>query len=189
MLFAEIWGALFYLLNKISFSRVERSETPEQKRRWRILAWIVYLIGLPAILIFYGIKRDWMVVFVEAGGGPAMAYGLVRALRGKEGAPKWLDTLALVSAFVGIGVSLYDLGGFNQITQLCELGLVVGFLFGTYLLAKERPVGYLFFMLMIGSNLFLLWIQSGYVLFCQQIISMVFVVDAFRMYRRKARVA
>jgi len=36
-LFHQLWGALFYLLNKIFFSMAERASNTQDKRKWFIL--------------------------------------------------------------------------------------------------------------------------------------------------------
>ena len=167
--FLQIWGGVFYLLNKFFFSRAERTRG-DLKRQWRIRAWAVYLVGLPAILVFYGLQSNWMVVFVEAGGGPGMLFGLIAARRGLDHASKFWERFAIGAAVVGIAVSLIHIGWFTRITQVFELGLAAGFLCGTILVAKQKGIGYLFYMLMIGSNLFLLSHQDGMILFGQQIL-------------------
>lgn len=141
--FLQIWGGVFYLLNKIFFSRVERSASERKKRLWRIWSWIVYLIGLPGWVIIFVIERNWIAAALETGGVPSMFMGLVIALKGKGKEPKWLNYISLVAMFVGISFSLYDFGGLTSITQILELGIVAGFLTGTYLLAREKPVGHL----------------------------------------------
>jgi len=184
--FLQFWGGGFYLLNKIFFSRLERSSI-ENKRKWQISAWTVYLIGLPAWVIIFVTKHNWMAAAVEAGGAAAMVLGLVISVRGVGKAPKWLDFIALVSAILGIIYSLYDFGGINTINQVFELGVVVGFLCGTYLLAKQKSIGYLFFALMNGSNASLMHIQEYPWLALQQIISLCFVADAYFMQVRTSR--
>jgi len=156
-------------------------------QRWRVNAWTVYLIGLPAWIIIFISERNWIAAALEAGGAPAMVLGLVVALRGKGKAPKWLDYIALIAIMLGLSYSWYDFGGVTTINQWLELGMVTGFLSGTYLLAKERPVGYLCFLLMVSSNLCLMWIQDYPWLALQQLISLGFILDAFFAERRKSK--
>jgi len=130
-----------------------------------------------------------MAASVEAGGATSMILGLVIARRGLGKVPKWLDYIARAAAVLGIAYSLYDLGGLTAITQLFELGIVVGFLVGTYLLAKQKPSGYPWFMLMNLSNAVLMALEGYPWLTMQQIFSFCFVLDAFLMQREKARKA
>ena len=184
-------GGGFYLLNKIflSFSEHARNRGDEARaRKWRIASWAVYLVGLPPWVIIFVSWRNWTAASVEASGAPAMLLGLVIALRGTtKNPPRWLDHLALVCIPLGFGYSLYDFGGITTINQWLEIGLVLGFLVGTYLLAKERASGYLWYVLMHVACGWLMWIQGYPWLFLQQLVSLVFIVDAYRMTRRVSR--
>src|SRR3989338_3130558 len=145
--FLQIWGGFFYLLNKIFFSRSERS-AGEKRRKWRIASWVVYLVGLPAVVPMLLIKEDYIFAMFEVGGAPAMVLGLIIALRGKGRAPKWLHAIAVTSIVGGLGWSIYELEGITRLTQLIEIGAVLGFLIGTYQLAREQATGYLWYVLM-----------------------------------------
>src|SRR5204863_6448945 len=113
----QVWGGSFYLLNKIFFSRKERT-IGERSRMWRIWAWIVYILGLPFWLVILAHEKDWMVTFVEAGGLPSMLLGLTLAFQRKHQDSTALtrklrvilDRFAVVSAVLGIGYSLYHFG-------------------------------------------------------------------------------
>lgn len=182
-------GGGFYLLNKIflSFSERARNRGDETRaRKWRIASWAVYLIGLPPWVIIFVSWRKWIAASVEASGAPAMVLGLVIALRGTtKNLPRWLDHLARVCIPLGFGYSLYDFGGITTINQWLEIGLVLGFLAGTYLLAKERASGYLWYVLMHVTAGWLMWIQGYPWLFLQQLVSLVFIVDAYRMSQKR----
>lgn len=190
--FLQLLGGAGYLLNKIFFSFAERARAKERKekeRRWRIVAWAVYIGGLPPwVIIFIG-RHNWIAASVEASGVPAMFLGLVLALKGLDyKLPRWLDRLAFASIVLGFTYSLYDFGGLTAITQWLEIGLAAGFLFGTYQLAKKRRSGYLWFILMHVSCGALMWIQSYRWLFVQQIVSLAFIVDAYWTWRRARRI-
>lgn len=181
-------GGGFYLLNKIFLwfsERARRQGNQEETRKWRIASWVVYLFGLPPWVIIFVSWRNWIAASVEASGVPAMLLGLVIALRGTtNNPPQWLDYLALVCIPLGFGYSLYDFGGITTINQWLEIGLVLGFLVGTYLLAKERASGYLWYILMHVTCGWLMWIQGYPWLFFQQLVSLVFIVDAYRMTQK-----
>lgn len=185
----QFWGGFFYLLNKVFLSRAERS-VGEKEKKWRVACWVVYLIGLPAWVAIFVMNRNWIAAAIEAGGAPAMVLGVVIALHGVEREPKWLDWVARVAVLIGVGYSLYDFGGITRVNQILELMMSLGFLFGVYLLAKRRKSrrwGYLCFILMNGSNATLMAIQGYPWLFIQQLISIPFVVDAYRMSRKRLR--
>ena len=180
----QIWGGGFYLLNKIFFSLAERSADEDRKRSWKVRSWSVYLIGLPAWVIIFVDKRNWIAAALESGGAAAMILGLVIATKGADKAPKWLGYSALIVTVIGITYSLYDFGGITTLNQVLELGVVTGFLAGTYLLAKQRALGYLLFVLMNVSNAALMYIQDFPWLALQQIVSLGFVLDAYRTASR-----
>ncbi len=180
-------GGDFYLLNKVflSLSEYARKRGNRTKaRQWRIFSWIVYLTGLPPWVIIFIDSRNWIAAAVEASGVPAMLLGLVIAVRGiNKKPPPLLDRLALVCIPLGFAYSLYDFGGLNTINQWLEIGLVAGFLVGTYLLAKEKPSGYLWYVLMHITCGWLMWIQAYPWLFLQQVISLGFIAAAYRVTR------
>ena len=176
-----------YLLNKIFLSFSEHALIHKkfwQARSWRIASWAVYLIGLPPWVIIFISKRNWIAASVETSGAPAMLLGLVIACKGmNKKPPAWLDHLAVVCIPLGFAYSLYDFGGLNTLNQWLEIGLVLGFLVGTYLLAKHHPSGYLWYVLMHISCGWLMWIQHYSWLFGQQMISLIFIGDAYWVTR------
>ena len=147
----------------------------------------MYLIGLPAWIILLIPERNWMVVFVEAGGAPAMFLGLLIALRGEDKTPKSLDYIARIAAVVGIAISLYDFGGLTTWNQVLELGVTIGFLVGTYLLATKKPAGYVWYLLMNGTCAALMWREDFPWLAVQQVASLGFIIDAYLVEKKKPR--
>lgn len=114
-----------------------------------------------------------------------MLLGLVGAWRGTERSPpRWLDQIAVACVVTGLAYSVYDFGGLNTLNQGLEIGLVFGFLVGTYQLAKKQANGYLWFVLMHISCGALMWRQDSTLLFAQQLLSLVFIADAYRLARR-----
>jgi len=194
--FLQWWGGGFYLLNKVFFSFKERTQET-WNRRWHISAWAVYLIGLPAWLAVFAFNNNWIAVGVECGGSLSMLLGLVNAARGQyekhKKQKKWQRRLrwaAFCTVLIGLGFSIYGFGGIYLQKQWLELGLATGFLGGTFLLAADesdkstllagnKSVGYLFFILMLVSNARLQWIQGYSGLMAQQLISIPFIVDAY----------
>lgn len=174
----QIWGGLFYLLNKICFSKAERSKNKKTRRIWRIRSWIVYITGLPAWVIVFFSEHNWIAAGVEAGGAPAMLTGLIIAIRGKGEEPGWLDTIAKAAMISGLILSLYEFGGIKTIHQILELGIATGFLMGTYLIAKDKISGYVWLMLGNVSCSALMGIEGFLFLTIQQLISLIFVIDA-----------
>ncbi|MBI3626890.1 hypothetical protein HY224_02505 [Candidatus Uhrbacteria bacterium] len=68
--------------------------------------------------------------------------------------------------------------------QWLEVSLTLGFLLGTYLLAKDKPSGYLWYILMNISCGWLMEIQGYHWLFVQQVLSLGFTVDAYYSTRQ-----
>lgn len=175
-LILQIWAGLFYLLNKIFLAFGES----KQKKYWRIIGWSCYLVGLPAWVIIFIVKHNWIAAALETGGAPAMIFGLIIAIRGFEKTPKLLDKVAKYSVYsfvlLGVGYSFYDYSGLTSITQVLEILIVVGYLFGTYFIARRRWTGWLWFILMNLSCAALMGIHGKYILAIQQCISLIFVV-------------
>ena len=180
----QIWGGLGYLLNKVFFSQAERSKRIKERRSWLVRSWIVYLAGMPAWVIVFISERNWIAAGVESGGTPAMVGGLIIALRGHGTALKWLDSISKAGVFIGLTLSIYEFGGLTTTNQFLELGIAAGFLIGTYLMAKDNVQAYIWLMIGNVSCASLMGLEGFYILMIQQLISLIFVTDAF-INRRK----
>lgn len=181
----QIWGGLFYLLNKVFFSRAERTGGVAGRKIWRIRSWAVYLAGLPAWVIVFVSERNWIAAAVESGGAPAMITGLIIAWSGYGSEPKWLDVLAKISVLGGLALSLYEYGGLTDVSQIFELGIAAGFLLGTYMMAQDSQQGYLWLILGNVSCSTLMCLEGYYILMFQQLVSLGFVVDALLVRRKR----
>lgn len=150
VLVLQIWGGLFYLLNKIFLACAERTEAKDTmgKSRWRIWSWIIYLLGVPPWVIILAQGRKWIAAGLEAGGVPEMILGLVIAIKGIDQEPKWMKYIIFVFIVEGIAYSIYDWGGITTLAQCYELAMIAGFLIGTYKIARLEVSGYLWFILM-----------------------------------------
>ena len=159
---------------------VAEGDESDRGRRFRSLGWAAYLVGLPMWMVIFVIESDWILLFVEAGGAPSMVLGFIIAIRGHGNAYEWLDRLAVIATFVGVGVSMYAFGGLVTLPQALELGVAVGFLVGTYLLAKKNPTGWVWYILMNGSAGTLMWVQEYPLLTIQQVFSLIIAITAYR---------
>lgn len=177
----------FYLLQKIFLSRAERAKLKHKTERVRTLklwAWTVYPIGLFAWLIIFWHERNWIVGAVEFSGLPSMLLGFYIAFKQLDKkAPEWLFLFALLCAAIGLYISFWDFGGINTLNQYLEIGIAAGYLIGTLFLAIDKPVGYIFYVVMNISCAWLMWRQGYPVLFIQQLTSLIFVLDAYRVSR------
>lgn len=189
-LLLQVWGGGFYLLNKIFFA-VAEGRAEATKRVLRIAGWGVYILGVPAWVIILIAKHDWMAASIEAGGIPAMMFGLLNAYRGSASPNRQLDRFiaAFTYSFLALGISysLYDYGGLTALSQMLEIGVVIGFLLGSYLLAKKNRLGWLFFMLMNISTGTLMLLQDKNLLAAQQLLSLCFVIYGFLAASRFAK--
>ncbi len=176
----SLWAGSFYLLNKIFFALSEQYPTDSiNNKKWRKWSWITYVIGLPGWLIYFTLKHNWIVFAVESTGLVSMIFGLVMIASNEGKKIKILNTVSIIAVIIGLGFSVYDFGGVLELTQFLELGTAVGFLIGTYLLAKKRPVGYIYFMLMNICCGLLMITQSNYILAIQQATSLIIVIYAY----------
>ena len=183
---AQYWGGSFYFLNKVFFWLAERASTQRRERVWRIAGWTVYPIGMPGWLYVFAYNHNWIAGSVEAAGIFGMILGLANTVRGVGREPRWLNWTVRIAMVFGLAASVYDFGGITRWNQVLEILLNTGFFFGVYLLGKKRPSGYLWFLLMLGSNATLQYIQGAAFLVYQQVLSMVFIADAYRCQRRKS---
>jgi hypothetical protein len=185
----QAWGGLFYLLQKVFLSMAERAELQSWRNKtWRVRSWIVYLIGLAPWVVIYIQKRNWIAATLEACSAPAMVYGLVAAwfpLLLLKDEPLWLKPIPYVALAGAFWWSVADYGGITSVTQVLELGMVAGFLMGTYRLARDNASGYLWYILMCGANIPLLKINGQPWLVAQQVVSIGFIIDAYLSRRKR----
>lgn len=186
----QIWGGAAYLVNKILFALGE-GKKEGVKRKYKLYGWAIYILGVPAWVIILLSEQNWIAASIEAGGVPAMFLGLYTVYKSSQSVNLLLDKIASFftygSIVLGLGYSLVDYGGLTSYSQLLEIGVMVGFLLGSYLLAKNDRKGWLFFMLMNGSMATLMLTQDKPLLAVQQLVSLSFVIYGYRV-SRKARI-
>ena len=192
-LLLQIWAGGCYLSNKVLFSIAEGRQA-ELRKRLRILGWLVYIIGVPAWVVILVGHDNWIAASIEAGGIPAMVLGLYNTWHDHQRQHRWFNRFVSFctwgSLVFGVGWSMWLNGGLGSLTQLLEMGVMLGFLLGSYLLAKGNPVGWLMFMLMNLSMASLMGLQDKYILMIQQLVSLCFVIYGFRSaWRQRASLA
>lgn len=183
----QVWGGGFYLFNKIFFAFAEGRED-KIKRQLKLIGWVIYILGVPAWVIILVGKHDWIAASIEAGGLPSMLFGLFTVYQNADSPNKIFDLAASFFTYAalifGVGYSLHDYGGITSASQLLEIGVMIGFLIGSYLLAKNNSYGWLFFMLMNGSMAALMLLQGKPLLTVQQLVSLCFVIYGFAVSRK-----
>ncbi|MBN1958363.1 MAG: nicotinamide mononucleotide transporter [Desulfuromonadales bacterium] len=181
-LFLQLWGGLFYLVNKALFALSE-GRNKQSKKQLKTYGWIIYILGVPAWVIILSFKHNWIAASIEAGGLPAMLLGLYNVYTDHSRPQRFLNGLAAVSTYtfiiLGCTYSLYDFGGITSLSQILEIGVMVGFLLGSYLLAQNKNQGWLFFMLMNTSMGTLMLLQNKPILAFQQGVSLCFVIYGY----------
>ena len=181
-LLLQAWGGGCYLFNKIFFALAE-GRPAASKRTLRCIGWGLYIVGVPAWVIILAGKHNWIAAAIEAGGIPAMFLGLHNAWYGAKASNRTLDRFAATTTYaallLGVAYSLYEYGGLTTLTQLLEVGVMIGFLIGSYLLARKNIYGWLFFVLMNGSMATRMLLQHKPLLTLQQLVSLGFVLYGF----------
>jgi hypothetical protein len=182
----QIWGDSFYLINKILFALAE-GKNQKIKRNLKLNGWAIYIFGVPAWVIILLSEQNWIAASIEAGGVPSMLLGLYTVYQNSNSPNRSFDKVASFFTYgsiaLGVGYSLFDHGGITSFSQILEMGVMLGFLLGSYLLAKNNRTGWLFFMIMNGSMATLMLIQHKPLLAVQQIVSLSFVIYGFRASR------
>jgi hypothetical protein len=183
----QVWGGGFYLINKILFALAE-GRNQKTKRVLKIAGWVVYLLGVPAWVIILMGKQNWIAASIEAGGVPSMLFGLHTVYHKRDSPDKGFDRVASFFTYgfiaIGVGYSLYDFGGIVSTSQVLEIFVMIGFLLGSYLLAKNNSNGWLFFMIMNGSMASLMFLQQKQLLTIQQLLSLCFVMYGYFVSRK-----
>jgi len=179
----QIWGGGCYLANKVCFAFSEGVET-DTGNRTRVLGWVAYILGVPAWVIILVGNQNWIAASIEAGGLPAMFLGLyVSWTRGKKPRKRiytLVTTLTYTALAFGVANSFYVHGGITSVSQFLEIGVMFGFLLSGYYIAKQNPVGWLYFMLGNISMAALMYIEGAPILMMQQLISLLFVIYGYR---------
>lgn len=179
----QIIGGVLYTVAKLGFSLSERAKrvgNSKKDRNCRILAWVLTICGLPPFLWLFVLQRNWIALGVEVSGVPSMIIGILIAWRGLEWKkPKWLAWLAYACMVGGFWYSLYDFKGVTDVRQVVETSMVVAYLVGTWLVAHQNRKGYLWYVLMHVSMALLCRLQGWWWLVAQQLLSIVFVIDAY----------
>lgn len=185
----QIWGGGFYFLNKVFFVFAE-GKPQALKRKFRVIGWSIYILGVPAWAIILVSKHNWIAASMELGGVPAMIFGLYNAYHNVTRPKKSFDLVTSIVTYAmlvfGISYSFYDYGGILSISQFLEIGTTAGFLVGSYLLAKKNSKGWMFFILMNGCMASLMFLHQKPFLVIQQLASLCFVVYGFSAARKSA---
>lgn len=185
----QVWGGLFYLLNKILFA-VSEGKTGKARKNLRINAWVIYILGVPAWVTILILHQDWIAASIEAGGVPAMLLGLYNTWHDNKKQHKIFNRIVTACTYAalvfGFSYSIIHHGGITSITQILEIGVMLGFLLGSYTIAKNNPAGWFFFMLMNLSMATLMFMQDKPILMAQQLVSLLFVIYGFSKQRSMA---
>jgi hypothetical protein len=180
-LILQIWGGSFYLVNKILFAL---SEGKPEKKGFRIIGWMIYILGVPAWVTILLSHHDWIAASIEAGGIPAMLLGLFNTYYDHKKEHKTFNKFVFLctysSLLFGLTYSILHHGGITSVSQVLEIGVMLGFLLGSYLIAKSNPSGWFFFMLMNISMALLMLLQDKSILMAQQLVSLCFVIYGFK---------
>lgn len=183
-LLLQLWAGGFYLLNKVLFA-VSQTQQEATQRKINLGAWTCYLVGVPAWVVILVGKQNWIAASIEAGGIPAMLLGLYNVYHRNQKTNLRFNQVVTVCTYsslvLGVGYSLLHHGGINSVSQILEVGVMLGFLLGSYLMAKSDNRGWLFFMLMNISMAALMLLQNKGVLAGQQLLSLAFVVYGYVM--------
>ena len=151
--------------------------------------WVIYILGVPAWVIILIGHNNWIAASIEVGGIPAMLLGLYNTYYNNQKQNKLFNktvTLCTYSSLVfGFLYSVNHHQGITSISQVLEIGVMLGFLLGSYTMAKNNPVGWLFFMLMNLSMAALMLLQDKPILMTQQLASLCFVAYGFIKSRKR----
>jgi hypothetical protein len=161
-------------------------------RKWRIIGWIFYLMGIPAWVILLAEKNNWVVAAIDLGSIPSMILGLVSAWKQDVQINKIFDMAVKFFTFfmiiAGISYSIYYFHGITTFSQILEILVTFSFLLGSYLLAKNNSAGWLLFALMCICMGILMLLQDKTLLVFQQGISLIVVIVGYIKAIQKSKV-
>lgn len=187
-LFLQIWGGAAYLIAKILLASAEGMNNG---RKWRIIGWFSYLLGIPAWVILLAKKNSWVVAAIDLGSIPSMILGLVTAWKQDTQVNKLFDIFVKFFTFfmilLGTSYSIYFFHGITTFSQILEILITICFLLGSFLLAKNNPQGWLLFAFMCICMGILMFIQDKTLLVFQQGVSLIVVVAGYIKAIQKKR--
>jgi len=187
-LILQIWGGSCYLLAKILLAAAEGIING---RKLRIIGWFSYLSGIPAWVIIFASNNNWVVAAIDIGSIPSMILGIVIAwkknIQVSKAVDKFVNFFTFFMILSGTFYSIYCFHGITAFSQILEILITFCFLFGTYLLAKNNPAGWLLYSLMCICVVILMILQNKPLLALLQGISLFVVVIAYIKARNKIR--
>jgi hypothetical protein len=170
----QYWGGIGYFLAK---AFLLCAEFTEKNRKFRLIGWFVYLLGLPAWVILLAGARNWAATAMEAASIPSIILGIIMAWKQYDKPNIIIDwsirVFICLVILCGIFYSIYTFHGIRTFSQVLEIITVICYLISVYLLAKRNPFAWL--MLMAGHSCMsiLMYIQDKPILCIQQIISVI----------------
>ncbi|MBU3068696.1 nicotinamide mononucleotide transporter [Aestuariicella sp. G3-2] len=181
-LLLQIWGGLFYLANKILFAVAEGRREPT-KKQLRLSGWIIYIFGVPAWVMVLAGEHNWIAASIQAGCVPSMLLGAYNTYHDHKKIHKLFNKIVTLCTYTslafGVSYSIHQYGGITSISQILEVGIMLGFLLGSYYMAKNHRAGWLLFALMNLSMAALMLLQAKPILMGQQLVSLGFVIYGF----------
>jgi len=173
-IFLQWWGGIAYFLAKVF---LVSADIAKKNNKIRLVGWLAFLIGLPTWVIFQAMNKNWMASAMEIASIPSILLGIIMAWKRYVNLNKIVDRSILIFTLfmiiVGIFYSVYTFNGIKTFSQLLEIVIIFCYLLSIYLLAKRNPFSWL--MLIIGhvSMSYLMFIQKNYILWIQQIVSII----------------
>ena len=187
-LFLQIWGGIGYLSSKVF---IVRAEFLLNGRNCRLIGWIVYILALPAWVILFISRQNWIAAAVEVAGIPSLILGIVITWKQNNNPNKYIDwsirVFTGITILLGIIFSIYTFGGVKKFSQVLELIIIFGILVSTYLLARRNPYAWLTYTSGHISTGILMYIQNKPMLFVQQMLSIIPAIIGFRICIKKAK--
>lgn len=183
----QIFAGGFYFLNKVFLLLVYLVPNKRIKTT-NILASIVYPFGLPFWIIIFYLEKDFIALSLELGGLFSMILSIRTSTKGKDNKTVLYEKICLYITFFflvfGTFSSLYTHSGITSFTQVLEIFIVVGFLVGTYKMARQSSEVYYWFSFMNLSCATLMLIQENPILFGFQICSLICMVTGAYLSRK-----
>ena len=174
-----IWESVYKFLESLNINETKL-------KTW---AWASLLIGIPFWLILFKIQNNSIALALEASAIPSIVIGLIFSVKGldkKE--PFWIKYVVICSIVYGLHQSISYYNGINNEIQITEIIMAFTFLIGNYYLTKGQNICYLYYILMHISCIYLMYLNEYHGLMVQQLISIIFVVDAYIISKSKASV-